>query len=130
MTARLPSLPLFDQPQPWQTEIYRKRLALSCAGQTQFTRDFAPWLEANWKVWEAFEREANKVWDSGRRHYSARTIGEYLRHQTTLSEKPNEHGFKLNDHAWPNLSRLYLLMYPARDGFFERRLSPAMARSS
>lgn len=52
-----------------------------------FRPDFRAWLADNFHIWLAFEREANHVWTTGRRHYSARTIGEYLRHETALREK-------------------------------------------
>ena len=126
------NLPLFGPPQPWQTAIYRRRLAfvLITANADHFRRDFLSWLSLNYAVWEAFEREASRIWDGGRRHYSARTIGEYLRHESALREKPNEHGFKLNDHYWPDLARLYMLINPDRDGFFERRVSPLNLRAA
>lgn len=126
------NLPLFGPPQPWQTAIYRRRMAfvLITANADRFRRDFLSWLSLNYAVWEAFELEADRIWDGGRRHYSARTIGEYLRHESALREKPNEHGFKLNDHYWPDLARLYMLLHPDRDGFFERRVSPLNLRAA
>lgn len=125
-------LPLFGEPQSWLTALYRKRFAfaLIVANQAFFRDDFIDWLIVNYQVWLAFEREADKVWNRGRRHYSARTIGEVLRHESTLSEKPNEHGFKLNDHAWPDLARLYMLMHPDRAGFFEKRVNPLSKRAA
>ncbi len=116
-------LPLFGPPQPWQTEIYRKRLALQVVVDhaSDYRREFNEWLEANWHVWLAFEREANRIWDRGRRHYSARTIGEYLRHESALRQVEDETPWKLNDHAWPDLARLYMAMYPLRAEFFELR---------
>jgi len=124
-------LPLFGEPVSWQTAIYRKRFvfALICAEQRHFRRDFMSWLVDNYPVWQAFEAEANRVWERGRRHYSARTIGEYLRHESALRERPNEHGWKLNDHYWPDLARLYMLVHQERDGFFERRTSPLTLRA-
>lgn len=125
-------LPLFGPTQPWQTEIYRRRLVftLVVAHAPKFRRDFAQWLEANYTAWQAFEREADRIWNAGRRHYSARTIGEVLRHESALREKPNEHGWKLNDWWWPDLARLYMLMHPDRDKFFERRVSPLSKRAA
>jgi len=114
-------LPLFEQPAPFLTDVYRKRLALSQAAGAEYRRDFAEWLEANWHVWVAFEREANRIWERGRRHYSARTIGEYLRHESALRQAEDETPWKLNDHAWPDLARLYIAMYPLRSEFFELR---------
>lgn len=126
-------LPLFDESQPWQTEIYGRRMALNVlvlAHPEHFRRDFADWLEKNAKVWDAFAVEADKIWSRGRRRYSARTIGEYLRHESALREAPNEHGWKLNDHWWPDLGRLYMLAHPDRDGLFERRAGPTTLRAA
>lgn len=126
------ALPLFGQPQAWQTELYARRLAfmLVVANADHFRRDFLAWLSANWTVWRAFAREADRIWQRGRRRYSARTIGEVLRHESALREAPNEHGWKLNDHFWPDLARLYMLLHPDREGFFERRVSPATLRAA
>jgi hypothetical protein len=88
-----------------------------------FRPDFVDWLRGNTPIWERFDREASAVYARGRRHYSARTIGEYLRHETALKESP-EHEWKLNDHRWPDLARLWLLVHPERGGFFELRESP------
>lgn len=90
---------------------------------TAFRADFIEWLSANLHIWERFEKEANAIYARNRKHYSARTIGEYLRHETALKESP-ENEWKLNDHRWPDLARLYLLLYPERAGFFELRESP------
>ena len=86
-----------------------------------FRNEMGEWLQyrANFFIWGAFHSHADKVWNSGRRHYSARTIGEFLRHQTVLAEHSDE--FKINDHLWPDLARLYMLVHPERSGFFETR---------
>lgn len=88
-----------------------------------FRSDFVGWLEKNAHIWERFEREADKVYQI-RKHYSARTIGEYLRHETTLKAEADGE-WKLNDHRWPDLARLWLLLNPERVGFFELRESPS-----
>lgn len=125
-------LPLFDETQPWQTDIYRRRMALNVlvgAHPEHFRKDFAEWLAKNAPIWDAFEAQANAIWDRGRRRYSARTIGEWLRHETAMREATNEQGWKLNDHWWPDLGRLYMLAYPERETFFERRTGPATLRA-
>jgi len=88
--------------------------------------EFARWLVANWPIWQRFENEANNVWQCGRRRYSARTIGEVIRHHTALTS--TDPAFKINDHVWPDLARLYMAMHPDRDGFFETRYSPNAPR--
>ena len=133
MTSNLKPLPLFDQTQPWQTDIYRRRIVTNVllqANVSHFRKDFHEWLEKNWQVWEAFEEQANRIWNRGTRRYSARTIGEWLRHETAMREAPNQHGWKLNDHYWPDLARLYMLTHPDRDGFFERRVAPLALRAA
>jgi hypothetical protein len=87
-----------------------------------FRDGFQAWLVANTAVWHAFEREANRVWNRGRRHYSARTLIEYLRHNTALADDDIE--FKLNNNSAPDLARLYHLVYPGRADLFETRGRP------
>lgn len=132
MSAVARQAPLFGEPVGWQTAIYRRRFifALIVAEQRHFRADFMSWLSENYEVWIAFEREANTIWERGRRHYSARTIGEYLRHESALREGPNEHEFKLSDWWWPDLARLYMLTHPDKEGFFETRVSPLSKRAA
>lgn len=87
---------------------------------TKFRPDFAAWLQVNMPVWESFERHANAIYERGRRHYSARTIGEVMRHETALADAACI-DFKLNNNRFPELARLYLALYPEREGFFELR---------
>lgn len=85
----------------------------------RYRADFAQWLSVNWPIWERFEREANAIYASGRKHYSARTIGEFIRHATAIAENGGE--WKLNNNRFPDLARLYMALKPERDGFFELR---------
>ena len=84
-----------------------------------FRPDFAQWLTENFSIWEAFEREANNVWASGRRHYSAYTVIEVLRHHTLLADKDAE--FKINQRWTSSIARLYAFMYAERAELFEYR---------
>lgn len=86
-----------------------------------FRTDLTEWLEipVNFLIWTAFVYQANTVWNKNIRHYSARTIGEYLRHHSALSDSSTD--FKLNDAIWPDFARLYMLVHPEREGFFETR---------
>lgn len=93
-----------------------------------FRPGFALWLRDNRHVWTAFEAEADKVWARGRRHWSARTILEYLRHETAISDSGIE--FRLNNNAQDDLARLYLLVHPDRAGFFETRVAPGSSRAA
>lgn len=94
----------------------------------QFRVGFAQWLADNGHVWIAFEREANRVWSRGRRHYSARTIVEVLRHETALADTGQD--WKINDHNTPDLARLYRLTYPERAGLFETRVQHGAERAA
>lgn len=112
-----PSLP-FDDP----------LLALVRAHANQFRPGFLTWISENRHVYTAFAREADRIWQRGRRHYSARTIGEVLRHESALAEKDSE--WKLNNCVFPDLARLYVIANPARAGFFEFRVMPGSERAA
>lgn len=116
-------LPLSDDP---------KAVALAFVARwpMKFRPDFGAWLELNWMLWLVFEKEANRVWNRGRRHYAARTIIEWLRHETALQEGPPSE-FKINGNYVPDLARLYLVFHPERDGFFElRHIGDSEARAA
>ncbi|MFD0738274.1 hypothetical protein ACFQZQ_03085 [Lysobacter koreensis] len=93
-----------------------------------FRDGFAGWLGLNRHVWLAFEREADKVWNRGRRHYSARTLVEYLRHETALTD--NGADYKINGNVVPDLARLYRLAHPERAELFELRVMPGSERAA
>ena len=86
-----------------------------------FRAEFPKWLSENWGIWQRFEREASKVYAMGRPHYSARTLIEFLRHETNVREQESE--FKVNNNIAPDLARLYVTLYPERTGFFDLRSS-------
>jgi hypothetical protein len=124
---------LFGDTQSWQTKLYKNRLAMNVmvgAHPAHFRKDFQPWLQKNFHVWDAFCIEADRMWDAGWRHYSARTIWHWLRHQSNIKEAPNEHGWKINNNYSTDAGRLWMLMHPDRDGFFERRVSPLGLRAA
>lgn len=97
-----------------------RRIAIERSGA--FRCDVYKWLldPRNVEVWRMFEREANRVWrNKANKHYSARTIVEYLRHHSAANDSSVD--FKINDHAAPVLARLWTFLYPERSGFFELR---------
>lgn len=104
-------------------ESRRRVLRFAEARSHSFRSDFIAWLAENMVVWERFEREADAVYETGRKRYSARTIGEFLRHETALASK-GDGEWKLNDKRWPDLARLWLLLNPEKSSFFELRESP------
>ena len=107
---------------PALRQVGRREFVLRIALENaeRFKPDFYEWLKLNLHVWERFEREANAIWNAGRRHYSARTIGEVLRHESALKAEADGE-WKLNDHRWPCMARLWLALNPERVGFFELR---------
>lgn len=115
----------FTRPATLSPEVYRAaarqqfvlRQVLGFADR--FRPDFSEWLQKNMALWERFEHEAGAIWEAGSRHYSARTIVEWMRHETCAREVGGE--FKINGNFVPDLSRLYLLMYPDRGDLFETR---------
>lgn len=86
----------------------------------RFRPDFYDWLKSNLHVWERFEREAARVWNAGRRHYSSRTLWEVMRHETAV-RAGNDGEWKLNNDRAPDVARLYLLLNPDKPDFFEVR---------
>lgn len=93
---------------------------LHVRASTQYLRGFPVWLDLNWHIWERFRVEADAIRARGRAHYAARTIAEYLRHQTMLREAA-DFEFKLNNNNVPDLARLYMTLNPAAAGFFHLR---------
>lgn len=111
-----------------QTEIDRRPLAFNLleTHPERFRSDFHTWLARNFQIYLAFEHEADRIWNVGRRNYSQRTIWEYMRHETAVREKDSE--FKLNDHYVKDVALLYVLLHPDRDEFFEFRYTLSAVR--
>lgn len=59
-------------------------------------------------VFALFVREADRIRNAGRTHYSARTICEYLRHHATIEAKGRD--FVINNNWVPAMSRAYMRM--------------------
>lgn len=93
----------------------------------KFRQEFPAWLEENGHVWARFCTETDKV-RSRRAHYSARTIIEFLRHESSLREADED--FKLNNNHAPDLARLYLLVNPDAEGFFTTRIQDHSERTA
>ena len=84
--------------------------------------EFEQWLEENQAIFEAFCKEAIKISNIGFKHYSARTIIEFLRHHTNLRETSG--GFKINNDAVPHMARMFANKYPEAKNLFEYRKPP------
>jgi hypothetical protein len=118
MSAQLP-LDFISAP-TWRSVARQEFVLLTvCQNASTFRYISVEWMRANWKVWLAFEREADARAGEGHRGWGARTIGEYIRRETRIAERDGT--FKVNDHIWPDLARLYLILKPEREGFFELR---------
>lgn len=94
-------------------------------GGAAFRAEFKGWLLENWHIWKRFVREADKVRGTGREHYSARTIGEFLRHETALRQVDTI--LKVDNRAFPDMARLYMRLRPEAAGFFELRQTTGRA---
>lgn len=91
-------------------------LLLARADAHRFREGFADWLNGNWAIWERFLQEARKVKIKGRVHYSARTIIEYIRHETAMADSADA-DFKINNNVAPDMARLYGLVSGDNDLF-------------
>lgn len=84
--------------------------------------EFKGWLKGylltNFHIWHAFRLQAKWLMRR-RKHYSARTIIENIRHQSVLMEK--EGSFKINNNVAPQFARLFMALYPEAEGFFSKR---------
>lgn len=96
--------------------------------RTKYRDDFSDWLLANGHIWSAFAAKAHQIWERGRRHYSARTIVEVLRHESTLAEIGGE--WKINGNYVPDLARLYQDTFPDRASLFETRCLTTSRRAA
>jgi len=70
-------------------------------------------------IFEAFERQANRAWGAGHRHYGAQRIVEWLRHETAMHDPTSM--FKIDNDSAAGLARMYEAKHPDRAGFFEKR---------
>ena len=93
------------------------RMAIENAGF--FKKGFIAWLSDNEHIYREFCVESNKIYSMGRKHYSARTIIEFIRHNSELREASG--GYKINNCAVPDMVRLYIMQHPGRESFFELR---------
>ena len=101
-------------------KLTRDYVLLHVRADARYLPTFAAWLEANWHIWLGFRDQANAIRARGRSHYAARTIAEYLRHQTMLREAA-DYVFKLNNNNVPDLARLYMALNSSAVGFFHLR---------
>ena len=85
-----------------------------------FRPGFLPWLNANWAIYDAFEQQALRLIRKEWKRFSARTIVEELRHYTRHREA-GQCSLKINDHAAPDLARVFTILHPQYARFWEYR---------
>lgn len=85
-----------------------------------YPQEFMLFVYENPGLWKRFEAEANKAWNRGFRHYSSKTIVEYIRHETALYERTGD--FKINNNWTPHLARYYQELHPDKACLFETRV--------
>lgn len=100
------------------SEREKKSVIIRYARNTSLTGEQAERLADNLPIVRAFITEAHLI-AKKRNHYSARTIVEFIRHHTLLSDDCPE--YKINDHLVPLLSRISMEMFPAINGLFNTR---------
>ncbi len=86
------------------------------------------YIEKNPKVWEKFKALAVEAKASGRKYFSARTIVERIRWDTTVTEKDST--FKVGDHVSPYLGRKLMAENPEFAGFFRTKESKRDAQKN
>lgn len=87
-----------------------------------FKPDFIAWLADNLHIYQEFEKRALQV-AQHRKHYSARTIVEVMRHDSAIGQLDG--GFKINDRHTPDMARLFAMLNPMQAGLFEFRREKA-----
>lgn len=96
--------------------------------QADFLPSFWYWLEENMVIYLAFDAAALRVFRSGRRHYSARRIAEWLCHDCSVREAGID--YKINGDYVPDMARLFLRLHPECGEFFSLRGRPLVIVSS
>lgn len=80
--------------------------------------DFDAWIKDNQHIYVAFEKEA-LLTAKKRKHYSAKTIVEFLRHHSFITEASGD--WKINNYATSHLARMFAKLNPEHKHFFEYR---------
>ena len=93
---------------------------LARANAKDLPQEFLDWLPENLTVWNAFVEQTFLVIKKGFKHYSSKTIVEFLRHHTAIRSNNDE--FKINNNYTAYLSRLFDLAYPKHSGLFKYRV--------
>ncbi len=82
-------------------------------------KGFARWLNRNDHIYKTFEERALQMAATGRKRYSARTIGENMLYHTDLYDSSP---FKISNNAVPGLARYWMSRHGHRyPNFFSLR---------
>lgn len=98
------------------------RDALIDSGIDAVTVDaFMTWHLKNITVWQMFEAEALRLISVGKKHWGAKALAEWIRH-----ERASKEGGQFGDYAVANsfvayYARVFAIKYPQYKDFFEYR---------
>lgn len=93
-------------------------LAVVAGRPDDFRSDFPGWLAENLHIYMEFEHRALQI-ARFRKHYSARTIVEVMRHDSLIAEKGG--AYKINGNWVPDMALLSMLTNNALRDFFHIR---------
>lgn len=85
---------------------------------SMFTEQELAFLTENTSMYREFSAEALKIRAHGITRYSARTIGEFLRHHTAV--RGGKSDYKINNNDIPMMARIFMKVWQC-PGFFETR---------
>lgn len=91
---------------------------IATARKVGMDESFTEWLMDNSAIYLEFERQALAV-GLRRTHYSARTIMEFIRHDSLLREVGS--GWKINNNIVPGCARLFAARHPKYARLFSYR---------
>lgn len=83
----------------------------------EFEDGFDDWVYDNLHIQRRFDQEALAVAQSGRTHYSAYIIVQYIRHWTALYSTSGE--LKISNNWTPSIARLFAFMHPQHKDLFD-----------
>lgn len=106
-------------PEPSHSNLLSHCLWLVRRHPVEFWCDFDIWLLENIGIYKLFEAQSLRVVATGRTHYGAARITEWLRHETGMAEASGE--FKINNNYRADMARLFGMRYPQHAGLFAVR---------
>lgn len=98
-------------------QYLKKALRYVLLNPDEFCEGFDDWLIDNIDIQRKFDVEALRIVATGRTHYSAYTIREYIRHHTALRQKNSD--LKLSNNWTPSIARVFAFMNPQHKDLFQ-----------